>query len=140
MPGRQDGAEPRDRWPAIRARLTANAHLLAHRGALIPKAMPSGRTVWAVRFVDRTPQGEVIQRAIYVGDDPALLARVRSWIEECRRPDLWREEAAEYARLAFAASTAVRRVLSGAGVARKRFEGRRRRPAQRDCQGPKQRH
>jgi len=99
------------RWHAIELKLAANAGRLADQGGLVAMKSASGRRVWVVRVVEMV-DGRRVHRSLYVGgDDQAeLLARTQRWLDYCRVKGRVADDVAGYARLAAAASGAVRRL------------------------------
>ncbi len=106
------------RWDVIRAKLLANADLLAERGSLAASTSASGRRVWAVRFAD-VQDGRPVHRNIYVGgDDQAeLLRRTHDWLARCRRATA---EVDRLARLGVAIGVIARRIHPRLAPARSR--------------------
>jgi hypothetical protein len=97
---RSHRADLERRWEEVRPKLEAHAGDLATQGVLVSR-VASGRRVWRVRFVVRVG-GRRVHRAVYIGNQPELLARARRLLELYRAQGRWGEEVAAFARFAAA--------------------------------------
>lgn len=71
------------RWLTIKAKMESHAQDLLTSGTIVSK-LARGRRVWVLRFVTRRG-GVRTLKTIYIGDPPpALLRRVRRFVEEHR--------------------------------------------------------
>jgi hypothetical protein len=99
------------RWAALQEKLDRVAETLIGQGALVRKAMPSGRKTWVVRFVD-TSGGKRVHRSLHVGTDPQLVRRARQLLGRYRQRRRWPAEIATYVRLAGSVGAVARRLAS----------------------------
>ena len=91
-----------NRWIALRARIVANADLLADQGSVILKTV-RGRKYWALRFKLAADAGTHRRHAtIHIGveSDQDLVARVRALLASFREPRHWADEVGRYAFVA----------------------------------------
>jgi hypothetical protein len=91
------GSHPK--WDTLHRKLAARAGTLREQGSLTSRRLPSGRRVYLLRFVEQDADDRRVQRAVYVGDDPEVLRRVRGYLDELRAADRELVELEELARV-----------------------------------------
>ena len=95
------------RWQKIRQVMETHRELLAEQGSLA-RGTARGKTIWMLRFVERSADGGAVQRGIYLGGDPEILRRTRALLRECRAARERAREAVQLARGVALARSAVR--------------------------------